>query len=183
MFAFSPYTTSRPIVTNAGSRVSQKFSLNLSFISQPWVLVEAIVVSEIIDRLSPNIMPPMTQPKIMGRAIPDFSATATAMGPTAAALPTDVPVAVAIKPEIIKMPTAKYSDGIYVNPKLTVESIPPMAPQTLAKPPASRKMMHIIMILASPQPLTKVSNLSKKLPCSNKKAAIMPILAAMGAGT
>lgn len=62
-----------------------------------------MVVSDIIDKLSPNIIPPKTQPIISGNEVPDFSATAIAIGPTAAALPTDVPVAVAIKADITKL--------------------------------------------------------------------------------
>ena len=103
---------SKMTVMTAGAKVSQKFSLNLSFISQPWVRVDAMVVSEMIDKLSPSMMPPMTQPMIKGREMPALSATAMAMGPTAAALPQDVPVAVAMKPEMMKIPAAKYSAGI-----------------------------------------------------------------------
>ena len=80
--------------------------------AQPCVRVEAIVVSEMIERLSPSMMPPMTQPIISGRGMPAFSATATAIGPMAAALPTEVPVAVAMKLAMTKTPAARYSGGI-----------------------------------------------------------------------
>jgi len=39
----------------------------------------------------------MTHPNIKGKAIPVFSAIAMAIGPMATTLPTEVPVAVAIK--------------------------------------------------------------------------------------
>ena len=38
------------------------FARNLSFIRTPCVRVAAIVVSEIIDMLSPNIAPPIVAP-------------------------------------------------------------------------------------------------------------------------
>ena len=50
----------------AGSAIG-KFSLNLSFILQPCVFVAAIVVSEMKERLSPNIEPPITAPTQSGR--------------------------------------------------------------------------------------------------------------------
>ena len=80
--------------------------------AHPCVRVDAMVVSEIIDKLSPNMMPPIMHPIMRGKGIPAFSATPMAIGPTAAALPTDVPVAVAIKPEMTKTPAAKYSGRI-----------------------------------------------------------------------
>ena len=45
----------------AAGRAIQKFSRNLSFISQPCPLQAAIVVSEMKERLSPNMDPPMTE--------------------------------------------------------------------------------------------------------------------------
>ena len=58
----------------------RKFVRNLSFISQPCVLQAAMVVSEMNERLSPNIAPPMTEPMHRARWNPDAFATATAMG-------------------------------------------------------------------------------------------------------
>ena len=49
-----------------------KFSRNLSFISQPCVRVAAIVVSEIIDKLSPNIAPDTTAPATKAGSMPVF---------------------------------------------------------------------------------------------------------------
>ncbi len=48
------------IVKIAPGNTILKFTLNLSFIFVCCVLTAAIVVSEIIDRLSPNIAPPTT---------------------------------------------------------------------------------------------------------------------------
>ena len=65
---------------------------------------------------------------------------------------------------------------------MTVESIPPITLQTVAKPPAKRKIMHMIKISGSPHPLTKVLNLSSNLPFNRIKATIIPIIEASGAG-
>ena len=46
-----------PAATTAAGRTMKKFILNLSFMPQPCVRTAAMVVSEIIDRLSPNMAP------------------------------------------------------------------------------------------------------------------------------
>ena len=135
-----------------------------------------MVVSEMIDKLSPSIAPPTRQPRTSPKGVPDFSAIATAIGPT------DVPVAVEIKAEIRNTPAAKYCGGIYVSPKLTVESIPPIALHTTAKPPANRKIIHIIKISGFPQPSMKVLNLSLNFPFNKANATIIPMIEANGAG-
>jgi hypothetical protein len=61
--------------------------LNLSFKSQPKDCVAAMVVSEIIERLSPNIEPPSKAPEISGND-PLLSANVTAIGPKAT-IPTE----------------------------------------------------------------------------------------------
>ena len=71
----------------------KKFSLNLSFILQPWPLQAAIVVSEINDKLSPNIEPPITVATQSDISNPDAFATATAIGVKRVIVPTDVPIA------------------------------------------------------------------------------------------
>ena len=63
-------------------------------------------MSEITDRLSPNIAPPITAAKIKAIGTPLFSPSPTAIGPSATIEPTDVPVAVDIKAPIINNPTA-----------------------------------------------------------------------------
>ena len=76
----------------AGSAI-KKFSLNLSFISQPCPLHAAMVVSDINDRLSPNMAPLMTEPIQTGSANPDTLATATQIGTISVIVPTEVPIA------------------------------------------------------------------------------------------
>ena len=97
---------SKIIVSIAAGKAIYEFILNLSFISTPCVLVAAIVVSEITDKLSPNIAPPITAAKIKVIGTPLFSPSPTAIGPSATIAPTDVPVAVEIKAPIMKSPTA-----------------------------------------------------------------------------
>ena len=58
------------------------------------------------------------------------------MGPTAAMVPTDVPVDMDIKHEIINMPAVMNCGGIMDRAKFTVDSTPPIAPDTSENAPA-----------------------------------------------
>lgn len=53
--------------TMAAGRAILKFSRNLSFIWQPYSWQAAMVVSEMNERLSPNMAPPMTLATHSGR--------------------------------------------------------------------------------------------------------------------
>ena len=55
---------------NAAGNARCKLALNLSRISQPWVRVAAMVVSDIIDKLSPNIAPLTKTPATNAGSIP-----------------------------------------------------------------------------------------------------------------
>ena len=103
------------------------FALNLSFISHPCVLTAAIVVSEIIERLSPNIAPHTTAPMQILSANPVFSLIPTAIGASAAIVPMEVPIETEIKHPIRNRPATAKCAGINDNPKLTVLSTPPAA--------------------------------------------------------
>ena len=81
----------------AAGRAMAKFSRNLSFISQPWPWQAAMVVSEIKERLSPNMAPPMTDAMHSGIDTPEAAATATPMGVMRVMVPTEVPMAVETK--------------------------------------------------------------------------------------
>ena len=70
-----------------------KLALNLSCIAQPWPLQAAMVVSEIKDKLSPNMAPPITVPTHSGMEKPVLLATATAIGTIRVMVPTEVPIA------------------------------------------------------------------------------------------
>ena len=136
----------------------KKFSLNLSFISAPCVLTDAMVVSEIIDKLSPNIAPDTTAPiqiatgKLVSLAIP------TAIGAKAVIVPIDVPIDMDIKHPIKNRPTIMYFAGSIDNPKLTVLSTPPAALTIPENAPATKNIKIIVMILTSPAPLAIISN-------------------------
>ena len=99
MSLFSENTMISASVTSAAGSAMRKFVRNLSFISQPCVLQAAMVVSEMNERLSPNIAPPMTDPMHSARWNPDAFATATAMGTISVIVPQDVPMAVETKHE------------------------------------------------------------------------------------
>ena len=56
-----------------------------------------MVVSEMNDRLSPNMAPPMTEPMQSGSEKPEICDTATAIGVMSEIVPTEVPMAVETK--------------------------------------------------------------------------------------
>ena len=60
---------------------------------QPWPLQAAMVVSEIKERLSPNIPPPSTAATHMAGEKPEAPATERAMGVMRVMVPTEVPMA------------------------------------------------------------------------------------------
>ena len=65
---------------------------NLSFISHPWVRTAAMVVSEIMDRLSPNMAPHTTAAMHSTMSKPVASLIDTAKGARADTVPTEVPM-------------------------------------------------------------------------------------------
>ena len=148
-----------------------RFIRNLSFISQPCVRVAAMVVSEIMDKLSPNMAPPMTTPSRSVSGMSVCSPTPTAMGAMAATVPMLVPIAVEMKAPMRKSPGRIMDGGRRERPKLTVAFTPPMAEATDAKPPARRKIMHMVMMLISPAPdrKTAILRFSPSFPCARAR--------------
>ena len=144
----------------AAGRTIKKFSLNLSFISHPCVLTAAIVVSEIMDRLSPNMAPHTMAPMQIGRGMPVFSAIPTPMGAIAVIVPTLVPMEMEIKQPMINSPTTAMEDGIMESPRLTVLSTPPAAFMEPEKAPAARKIRHMVTIFSSPMPFEIIATFS-----------------------
>ena len=126
------------MVKIAAGRAINRLTLNLSLISQPWLLVAAMVVSEIMERLSPNMAPPTQAPMTIGRLILPLMAAATATGMTAETVPMEVPVAVPMKAEMMKIPAARNLTGTRDSPRFTVASLPPIAAAVEAKAPAKR---------------------------------------------
>ncbi len=94
-------------MTRAAGSVSQILTLNLSRIEQPCERVEAIVVSEMKDRLSPKKEPPTTAATNMGTSSPICPAMPTATGVSATTVPTEVPTAMEMKH------AARNSPGIW----------------------------------------------------------------------
>ena len=133
--------------------VLKKFVRNLSFMEQSCVRVAAIVVSEIIERLSPNIAPLMTAPMHMAREIEVFSLIPTAIGASAEIVPTLVPMDMERKQPIINSPAADQLAGSSFNPKFTVCSTPPAADTAPENAPAVRKIRHMVIIFSSASPL------------------------------
>ena len=131
-----PTSSRMTTVMAAAGRAIKKFTLNLSRSSQPWVRVAAMVVSEIMDKLSPNMAPPTQAPSSRGMLRPLFSATPTTMGTMVVMVPMEVPVAVPMKAEITNTPAVRSWTGITLSPRFTVESTPPMALATVEKAPA-----------------------------------------------
>ena len=147
-------------VTIAAGRTILKFILNLSLISQPCVLTAAIVVSEIIERLSPNIAPDTTALRQSGITNPVALLTPTAIGASATIVPTDVPMDKEIKHPIKNSPTTANWLGIKESPRYTVLSAPPAAVTAPLNAPAVKKMKHIVTTLSSPMPLVQTEILS-----------------------
>ena len=117
------------------------------------VRVAAMVVSEIMDILSPNMAPPMTAPSISSGEIPIALTSPAAMGVKAAIVPQLVPMAREIKHETRKNPHSSKFPGMRFLATRTVASTAPMALAVPAKAPARMKIRHMIMILLSPIPL------------------------------
>ena len=140
----------------AGSTI-RKFILNLSFISHPCVFTAAIVVSEIIDRLSPNIAPHTTAATQIAIENPVCLLIPTAIGASAVIVPTEVPIDTEIKHPIINRPATAKCGGIRESPKFTVLSTPPAAVTAPEKAPAQRKIRHIVIIFSSPSPFAITS--------------------------
>ena len=102
----------------------------MSFISTSCVLVAAIVVSEIKDKLSPNIAPPTTTPQISGKLIPVSFAIPTAIGVKADTVPIEVPIAKLKIQPIINKPGSNIFNGRSVRPKFTIDFTAPIASAT-----------------------------------------------------
>ena len=149
-------------VTTAAGRAIQKFSLNLSFIAHPCPLHAAIVVSDINDKLSPNIAPPITDPTHNGTENPDTPATATAIGTINVIVPTDVPIAVDTKQATTNNTATANLAGIIESIKYATLSAL-SRPTTPTNEPAVKKINNIVIIFLSAKPCAINSSFSSKL--------------------
>ena len=150
------------IVTIAAGSTIKKFCLNLSFILQPCVLTAAIVVSEIKERLSPNMAPHTTAPTQIETGKLVCCDTPSAIGASAVMVPMEVPMEMDIKQPIIKRPTTINCGGMMESPRFTVLSTPPAAVTIPENAPATRKISTMVMMFTSPAPLATISSLSLK---------------------
>ena len=150
-------TSIRPNVTNAAGNAIQKFSRNLSFISQPCPLQAAIVVSEIKERLSPNIAPPITDATQNASSNPDAAETADAIGTRSVIVPTDVPIATETKQATTNNTATAYLAGIRESIQYATLSALPL-PTTPTNEPAARKISSIVMMFLSPTPPDMISS-------------------------
>lgn len=78
------------------------------------------------------------------------------MGTTAATVPIDVPMDSDTKAATRNRPGRIRLAGSAPNPSATTASTAPMALDTVANAPASRKIRHINMTLLSPMPCSRV---------------------------
>ena len=129
----------------AAGRAIAKLERNLSFISTPCVRVAAIVVSEIIDKLSPNMAPQIVAATTRYTFRPPASASPMAIGVTATTVPTDVPVEIPMNPEITNTPAATNCGGRTDMPRFTTASTPPISLDTVVNAPANKKIKHIVI--------------------------------------
>ena len=161
----------------AAGRAIRMLTRNLSFISTPWVRVAAIVVSEMTERLSPNIDPPTTVPITRGMLSPVLPAISAAIGTSTVIVPTLVPMDIEIRQAMMKSPGTARFPGMMSSMRFAVLDAPPAA---LARPlnaPAIRKMNSIMTILSSPMPCAQRCIFSLKLssrPCANATISARP---------
>ena len=109
------------MIKTAGKTI-RIFALNFDFIVTSCVLVAAIVVSEMNERLSPNIAPPTTIPQSKATFESVLVATSIAIGANAATVPIEVPIAKLNKQAIRKIPGRIILDGKILNPRFETES-------------------------------------------------------------
>ena len=122
---------------------------------------EPIVVSEINERLSPNIEPPITEPIQSAISNPDALDTDTAIGVINVIVPTDVPMATDTKQATTNNTATENLAGISDNMKYATLSAL-LLPTTPTKEPAARKIRSMVIIFLSPTPCAMISSFLSK---------------------
>ena len=120
------------------------------------------MVSEMKERLSPNIAPPMTEATQNARSKPDALETAAAIGTRSVIVPTEVPIATDTKHATTNKTATENLAGISVSIKYATLSAL-LLPTTPTKEPAVRKIRSIVMIFLSPTPCAMISSFLSKL--------------------
>ena len=120
-----------------------------------------MVVSEMNERLSPNMAPPMTEPMHSGSEKPEASAAATAIGVMSVMVPTLVPIAVETKQLTTNSTATAYFAGMTDSMNhATLSALP--RPTTPTKMPASMKMRIMVTMFLSPMPSPMSLSFSSK---------------------
>lgn len=173
---------SKIVVMTAAGKTIQKLVRNLSRMFVRWVRTAAIVVSEMNDKLSPNMAPPTTAAAAIAILTPLSSWMPRAIGASAAIVPVDVPIAIEMKAAMTNRPLNRSEGGSNVNAALTVASIAPIASATLENAPASKKMNTMMRMLGFPAPWATRSTVWVTLPFVIIAATMTAIKAAIKAG-
>ena len=97
-----------------------------------------MVVSEIIERLSPNMAPPTTAPMQISKEMDVAEHKDMAIGAIAAIVPIPDPIATPIKEDTKNTPGKKNDGGIKSRGKYTAASVAPTDWVTDVKAPASK---------------------------------------------
>ena len=121
-----------------------------------------MVVSEMKERLSPNIAPPMTVAMHSGRLYPEAAAIGSAIGTMSVMVPTEVPIAVDTKQLITNSTATEYFDGMIDSRKYATLSAL-LRPTTPTNIPAAMNMSIMVTMFLSPMPLPISSSFSSKL--------------------
>lgn len=95
----------------------------------PWVRLETIVVSDIKERLSPNIAPHITDAAIKFGLMPLLTAILKAIGAIATIDPTEVPAEKERKQVTKNIPETIQLGLIYLIPKFATVSTQPISLQ------------------------------------------------------
>ena len=139
-------------------------ALNLSDIEHPWVVVAAMVVSEMKERLSPKKAPPTMRAVSIGSEISACADIPEAMGRRATMVPTLVPMDIEMKQAARKSPARISFPGRIIKVRFTVASTLPMALAVEAKAPARMKIQIISRTFLSPAPEENTLTLSATRP-------------------
>ena len=145
--------------TAAGATIL-RLTLNLSDIRHPCVLVAAIVVSDMNERLSPKKAPPATIAVMKPTSSPDSEAIPAATGTSATIVPTLVPIAIEMKQEAMNKPTKSIEGGRICNVAATVASIAPISLAVSANAPARMNIQSISRTFLCPAPCENMAILS-----------------------
>ena len=120
-----------------------------------------MVVSEIKERLSPNIAPPITDATQNARLNPDALETAAAIGIRRVIVPTEVPIATDTKQATTNKTATENLAGMRLSIQYATLSAL-LLPTTPTKEPAARKIRSMVIIFLSPTPCAMISSFLSK---------------------